>query len=237
MPRAQILVVEDDAAIRRGLCDCLKFAGYETCEAGDGQAGLDAAVSRDVDLVLLDLLMPKMDGIAVLTQLRHSKPTLPVIILTAKGEEHDRGRGLKTGADDYVVKPFSVTELMARVEAVLRRSPERPRLVTKLELHGRSIDFERREVRYVGGAGVLSEKECEVLSYLASNRGRAVSRDELLQRVWGIDPRGMQTRTVDMAIARLRELLHDDANDPQVIVTVRGKGYMLAADAQGEQAS
>jgi DNA-binding response OmpR family regulator len=92
-------------------------------------------------------------------------------------------------------------------------------------------------VRYVGGAGVLSEKECEVLSYLASNRGRAVSRDELLQRVWGIDPRGMQTRTVDMAIARLRELLHDDANDPQVIVTVRGKGYMLAADAQGEQAS
>lgn len=233
MPRAQILVVEDDAAIRRGLCDCLKFAGYDTCEAGDGQAGLDAAVSRDVDLVLLDLLMPKMDGIAVLTQLRQSKPTLPVIILTAKGEEHDRVRGLKTGADDYVVKPFSVTELMARVEAVLRRSPERPRVVTKLAVHGRAIDFERREVRHEGGTGVLSEKECEVLSYLASNRGRAVSRDELLQRVWGIDPRGMQTRTVDMAVARLRELLHDDANDPQVIVTVRGKGYMLAADSGG----
>ncbi|HLP84979.1 MAG TPA: response regulator transcription factor, partial [Phycisphaerales bacterium] len=218
----------------RGLCDCLKFAGYETCEAGDGQAGLDAAISRDVDLVLLDLLMPKMDGIAVLTQLRQSKPTLPVIILTAKGEEHDRVRGLKTGADDYVVKPFSVTELLARVEAVLRRSPERPRPVTKLEIDGRAIDFARREVRVNGVAEVLSEKETEVLSYLASNRGRAVSRDELLQRVWGIDPRGMQTRTVDMAVARLRELLHDDANDPKVIVTVRGKGYMLASAAGAE---
>jgi len=125
-----------------------------------------------------------------------------------------------------------VTELLARVEAVLRRSPERPRPLAKLTVDGRAIDFDRREVRYEGHAEVLSEKESEVLSYLASNRGRAVSRDELLQRVWGIDPRGMQTRTVDMAIARLRELLHDDANDPKVIVTVRGKGYMLAAEMQ-----
>jgi two-component system, OmpR family, alkaline phosphatase synthesis response regulator PhoP len=228
MPRAHVLVVEDDAAIRRGLCDCLKFAGYATSEACDGEAGLDAAVSRDIDLVLLDLLMPKLDGIAVLASLRQSKPTLPVIILTAKGEEHDRVRGLKTGADDYVVKPFSVTELMARVEAVLRRSPERPRPVTKIEVDGRAIDFARREVRVGGSASALSEKEAEVLSYLVSNRGRAVSRDELLQRVWGIDPRGMQTRTVDMAIARLREVLHDSASEPTVIVTVRGKGYMLA---------
>jgi DNA-binding response OmpR family regulator len=104
--------------------------------------------------------------------------------------------------------------------------------LAKLTVDGRAIDFDRREVRYEGHAEVLSEKESEVLSYLASNRGRAVSRDELLQRVWGIDPRGMQTRTVDMAIARLRELLHDDANDPKVIVTVRGKGYMLAAEMQ-----
>jgi two-component system, OmpR family, alkaline phosphatase synthesis response regulator PhoP len=237
MPLARVLVVEDDAAIRRGVCDCLKFAGYESREAGDGQAGLDAALSLDVDLVLLDVLMPKMDGISVLTQLRVAKPTLPVIILTAKGEEHDRVRGLRSGADDYVVKPFSAQELIARVEAVLRRSAERPRPVSKLVIDGRTIDLERREVRHAEGPpGTLSEKEVEVLAYLASNRGRAVSREELLSRVWGIDPRGMQTRTVDMAVARLREVLRDDASEPAVIVTVRGKGYMLAAaSSEGEK--
>ena len=126
MALARILVVEDDAAIRRGLVDALKFASYEALEAADGQAGLASALGAEVDLVLLDVLMPKMDGFTVLKELRKAKPALPVIVLTAKGEEQDRVRGLKEGADDYVVKPFSATELLARVEAVLRRSAERP---------------------------------------------------------------------------------------------------------------
>lgn len=231
MSLGQLLVVEDDEAIRRGVVDALTFAGYAVDEAPDGPQGLDAACSGRYDLVLLDILMPTMDGLEVLDQLRRVKPTLPVIFLTARGEEADKVAGLRLGADDYVVKPFGPAELMARVEAVLRRSAERPRTVQTLTIAGRTIDFERREVRHDDDQRTaLSEREAEVLHYLATNRGRAVSRDELLARVWGIDPRGVQSRTVDMTIARLREHLRDDSASPSVIVTVRARGYMLAAD-------
>lgn len=231
MSLGRILIVEDDAAIRRGLVDALKFTGYATREAADGVAGLDAAITGEIDLVLLDILMPKLDGFSVLREIRKAKPGLPVIMLTAKGEEADRVRGLKEGADDYVVKPFSPTELFARVEAVLRRSAERPRSVAGVIIAGRKIDLERREVIFGDGQReLLSQREAEVLSYLIANRGRAIAREELLSRVWGLDPRGVQTRTVDMAIARLRELLKDDPSDPAVIVTVRARGYMLSAE-------
>jgi len=231
MAIGRVLVVEDDAAIRRGLCDALTFSGYTTVQAADGLAGLDAALTADVDLVLLDILMPKMDGFAVLKEVRRAKPALPVIFLTAKGEEGDRVRGLRDGADDYVVKPFSATELLARVEAVLRRSAERPRSVAKTSVAGRDIDLERREVSLPDGSRAqLTQREADVLAYLIANRGRAIAREELLSRVWGLDPRGMQTRTVDMTVARLRELLQDDPAHPSVIVTVRQKGYMLAAE-------
>src|SRR3954467_1391622 len=122
MPLATVLIVEDDAAIRRGLCDALKFGGYATREAADGAAGLEAALADGIDLVLLDILMPRMDGLQVLTELRRARPALPVIFLTARGQEEDRVRGLRAGADDYVVKPFGATEVLARIEAVLRRS-------------------------------------------------------------------------------------------------------------------
>jgi two-component system alkaline phosphatase synthesis response regulator PhoP len=175
--------------------------------------------------------MPKRDGLSVLEELRRVRPTLPVIFLTAKGEAEDRVRGLRLGADDYMVKPFNAGELLARVEAVLRRSAERPKLVRRLELEGRVIDFERREVAFADGRRVvLAQREAELLEYLAANPGRAISRDELLQRVWGVDPRGVQTRTVDMAIARLREQLGDDSAQPRMVVTVRGKGYMLGGE-------
>ena len=234
MPLGTVLVVEDDAAIRRGLCDALKFSGYAVREAPDGEAGLSAALAGGVDLILLDLLMPKRDGLSVLSELRTSGSSTPVIVLTARGEETDRVKGLKLGADDYVVKPFSISELIARVEAVLRRSAERPKSVRTIEIAGRRIDFERREATLDGGRVVaLSEREAEVLHFLAANPGRAVSRDELLQRVWGLDPRGVQTRTVDMTIARLRELLGDDPENPSVITTVRAKGYMLARATEG----
>ncbi|CAG0982184.1 Transcriptional regulatory protein WalR [Phycisphaerales bacterium] len=234
MPLGRILVVEDDNAIRRGLVDLLRISGYAPMEAADGQAGLDSALGGEIDLVLLDILMPKMDGFAVLRELRKAKPSLPVIFLTAKGEEPDRVKGLKDGADDYVVKPFSPKELLARVEAVLRRSPERPRNVEKITVAGRQIDLDRREVVLPGGERAqLSEREADVLAYLVTNRGRAIAREELLSRVWGLDPRGVHTRTVDMTVARLRELLQDDSTNPSVIVTVRQKGYMLAMDGKG----
>jgi len=227
MTLARILVVEDDEAIRRGVCDALDFAGYAVLEAPDGEVGLDTATNAELDLVLLDILMPKRDGVSVLTELRKVKPSLPVIFLTAKGEEGDRVGGLRAGADDYVVKPFSATELIARVEAVLRRSAERPQPVQRLRVLGREIDFERREAVVSGERRPMPETEANLLAYLAANRGRAVSREELLRRVWSLDPRGVQTRTVDMAVARARALLDDDHN--AVIRTVRGRGYALAA--------
>lgn len=238
MPLGRILVVEDDNAIRRGLVDLLRISGYAPSEASDGHAGLDAAISGEIDLVLLDILMPKLDGFGVLKEVRRAKPALPVILLTAKGEEEDRVRGLKDGADDYVVKPFSPKELLARVEAVLRRSAERPRALRKAVVAGRTLDLERREVVHADGTREqLSEREAEVLAYLIANQGRAISREELLNRVWGLDPRGVQTRTVDMAVARLREVLRDDPAQPAVIVTVRARGYMLAAEGDATGSS
>jgi DNA-binding response OmpR family regulator len=232
MPR-KVLVVEDDRAIRRGVVDALRFAGYETTDASDGEEGLTQALAPGVDLVLLDVLMPKRDGFSVLTELRKARPSLPVIVLTAKGAEEDRVRGLKGGADDYVVKPFSANELLARIDAVLRRSPERPRSMGTLAIAGCTIDFERRELRFQDGArDALTEREAEILHYLAANPGRAIARDELLSRVWGIEPRGLHTRTVDMHVARLRERLRDDPEDPKIILTVRARGYMLAFETR-----
>lgn len=234
MSQGVILVVEDDAAIRRGVVDMLRFNGYRVHEASDGKSGLELALSMDADLVLLDIMMPEMNGTEVLEELRKTRPAQPVIFLTARGEEEDRVHGLRLGADDYIVKPFGIDELLARVEAVLRRSPARPSRRETIEIAGRSVDFDRREATLPGGVRrTLTEREAEVIGYLAANPGRAVSRDELLQHVWGLDPRGTHTRTVDMTIARLRETLDDDPSDPKVIQTVRGKGYMLAAIDEG----
>lgn len=230
MGKKKVLVVEDDSAIRRGIVDALEFEGYSTLQAADGDSGLEAALKSEYDLLLLDLVLPRRDGFEILRELREARPTAPVIILTARGEERDRVRGLRLGADDYVVKPFGVKELLARVEAVLRRSPERPRRVRRVRLPNGSADLARREVRFDdGGRTELSEREAELLGYLAANPGRAVSRDEILLRVWRIDPGGVETRTIDMHVARLRDKLRDDPSGPRVILTVRGEGYMFAA--------
>src|SRR5262249_9659926 len=160
MIAARIVVVEDEPAIRRGVTDALRASGYEVSEAADGERGLEEAVRRGVDLVLLDLLLPRRDGLSVLTEIRRLRPTLPVIMLTARGTEDDRVRGLKMGADDYVVKPFSARELLARVEAVLRRSVDRPEQVRHVRLGQARIDFERREIQWAGGGRAeLSEME------------------------------------------------------------------------------
>jgi DNA-binding response OmpR family regulator len=228
MSTRRILTIEDDSAIRRGIVDALRFAGYQVAEAANGGDGAELALGQELDLVLLDLVLPRLGGLEVLQRIRAARPTLPVIVLTARGEENDRVAGLRLGADDYVVKPFSVKELLARVEAVLRRSPQRPLDVAALNLPEGVADFQRRELRFRDGQRAdLSERELELLRYLAENQGRAVSREELLENVWRISSDGLPTRTIDMHIARLREKLRDSASDPQILLTVRGKGYMI----------
>jgi len=230
MSKRIILVIEDDAAIRRGITDALGFDGYQTLEAADGRSGLTAALQSSCDLILLDLVLPKIGGLAILEEVRKSRPAMPVIILTARGEESDRVTGLKLGADDYVVKPFSVKELLARVQAVLRRTPGRPSDLSSIPFPGGTLDLDRCEVRFDDGQrGELSEREMELLRYLAVNHERAVSRDEILERIWRINPRSIvETRTIDMHIVRLREKLRDDPANPRIILTVRGKGYRFA---------
>jgi DNA-binding response OmpR family regulator len=233
MPTARIVVVEDDPAIRRGVVDVLRASDYQVAEAGDGAKGYEEAVRLGVDLVLLDLLLPKRDGLEVLADLRKIRPTLPVIVLTARGTEEDRVRGLKMGADDYVVKPFSARELLARVEAVLRRSVDRPEEVPGARLGRGVINFQRREIRWPGHERQeLSETETALLSFLVANQKRAVSREELLTRLWGIGPQGVETRTIDMHIARLRTKLRDPTGRkaPEAIVTVRAQGYMAGPE-------
>jgi DNA-binding response OmpR family regulator len=229
MAAKTVLVVEDDAAIRRGLVDALQHAGYAPIACADGADGLQTALSAQLDLAILDVVLPKRDGFQILAEIRRTRPQLPVILVTARGGEQDRVHGLQTGADDYVVKPFSSRELLARVEAELRRSAERPSEVTRTELAGRRIDFLRREVeRPDGSRSQLSERECELLAYLVRNPGRAISRAELLQRVWGLSTGALDTRAIDMHVVKLREKLGEHADRPEVLVTVRGIGYMLA---------
>lgn len=229
MTALKVLTVEDDSAIRRGIVDALTFSGYSPLEAADGTVGLQMATTRSYDLLLLDLVLPGKGGLDILRAVRNIRPTQPVIILSARGEEADRVAGLELGADDYVVKPFSVRELLARVEAVLRRSPERPQSVQAVKFSGMVADLDRCEIRYDDGTRVeLSEKETDLLRYLAANPGRAITRDELLRRVWQLNPRGLATRTIDMHVTRLREKLRDDPAEPQIVLTVRGRGYMFA---------
>jgi two-component system, OmpR family, response regulator RpaB len=236
MPKKKcILVVEDEDAIRRGVVDILSMAGHQVVEAADGVVGLSEARRPGVDLVLLDLLLPKKDGFDVLTELRTSHPSLPVIILTARGSEDDRVRGLRIGADDYVVKPFAARELLARVDAVLRRSPERPQPLVKIVGNDTVVDCARREVCHGPDNRVpLSQMESDILLRLASNAGRAVSREELLSSVWGLSDGTIETRAIDMHITRLRQKLSRGSSEPdkEWIVTVRGKGYMLGPDLE-----
>jgi DNA-binding response OmpR family regulator len=228
LSRPVILVVEDDRAVRRGLVDVLHRAGYKVLEAEDGVQGAETAATAGIDLVLLDVMLPRRDGFDVLDEIGRVRPGLPVILVTARGAEEDRVRGLQAGADDYVVKPFSAPELLARVEAVLRRSAERPRGISRLRIGARLVDLERRIVARDGSESVdLTEREVEILRYLADHRDRAVPREELLLRVWRINPKGLRTRTVDMHIARLRAKLQIEGEE-EVVHTVRARGYRLA---------
>jgi len=230
MAQQVILVIEDDEAVRRGILHALRFHGYATLEAEDAGPARKLAFESDYDLILLDLVLPGGDGLEILRETRKRRGSVPVIILTARGDEEDRIRGLQLGADDYIVKPFSVKELIARVAAVLRRCPEQPHEPVEIEVPGGRLDPGRAELRMDDGTRCqLPEKEAELLEYLASNAGRVIPRDELLARVWRVNPKAVETRTVDMHIARLRDRLRDDAENPRIIVTVRGRGYIFEA--------
>ena len=232
--RITILTIEDDSAIRRGIVDALSYNGYNVIESADGNTGLQQAFDCQYDLLLLDLGLPGTSGMEILRTIRRLRPNQPVIILTAKGEEEDRVQGLQAGADDYVVKPFSVKELMARVEAVLRRSSVGTPNDQAVFASG-VIDFERRELRYHDQSrSELSEKEAQLLQYLTANSGRAISRDEILASVWQLSPDGISTRTIDMHVARLREKLRDNSGEPTMLLTVRGKGYMWMVPSETE---
>lgn len=224
-----ILVVEDDAAIRQGVVDALGFEGHPVIEASTGPKALEHADNPDLALVLLDLTLPGLDGLEVLPRIRQLRPNLPVIIMTARGSENDRVRGLKKGADDYVPKPFSIRELLARVEAVLRRS--RP-VQTTSSFNWGDLVFEPDQLRLsVGERSVdLTEKETSTLSYLCHHMGRIVGRDELLERVWQLPPQHIETRTIDMTLSRLREKLRSFGESIPNIETVRGQGYRLGSE-------
>lgn len=223
-----IAVIEDDRAIRCGVVDSLRFAGYETLEAGTWKDGFDLALRANFQLLLLDLVLPGGSGFDILRTLEEARPGIPVIILTACGEETDRVMGLKLGADDYVVKPFSMKELLARVEAVLRRSPERSIGEDVVPFQGGKADLKRSELTFENGARVaLSDREASLIAYLAQHRGRAISREEILRRVWQIDSAAVETRTIDMHIANLRTKLRQGDDTSELLLTVRGKGYML----------
>lgn len=228
MRPVRILVVEDDPAIREGVAEALRSEDYAVLEAATGDDGLRAAEGAAYDLLLLDLILPGRDGFSILREVRKTRPAIPIIILTAHGDEKDRVRGLKMGADDYVVKPFGVDELLARVEAVLRRAPRADLDTNTIDVGRAMVDFARREIRRGDGETVsLSEKEADLLRYFAANANRPIPREELLARVWGMSAAGIETRTVDVHVAKLRERLGDDSADPETIVTVRGKGYQF----------
>ena len=221
---SRILVIEDDAAIREGLVDNLECEGYEVVSAVDGAAGYERFREAPPDLVVLDLMLPKLSGYELCRRLREQGIHTPILMLTARGEEADRVLGLDLGADDYVTKPFSVRELMARIRALLRRGVQLAILPDELRFDDVCVDFRRYEARK-GGVGVpLAPKEFGLLRYLAARDGEVVSRDELLDAVWGYEATPT-TRTVDNHVAALRAKLERDPSAPQHLLTVHGVGY------------
>ena len=225
-----ILVVEDEKNIVDILVFNLKREGYKTLEAYDGATGLRLALERDPDLILLDLMLPKMDGFAVCRSLREQGRTTPVIMLTAREEETDKVLGLELGADDYITKPFSMRELLARVKANIRRTDmgraDTP-AAARLDLGRICVDTQTMMVYKDGESLELTQREYELVRLLASHRGQVFSREALMEQVWNYEGYVGDVRAVDVAIRRLREKLEDDPAEPKFVVTRRGLGYVF----------
>jgi DNA-binding response OmpR family regulator len=222
--RAKILVVEDEPNMVVGLRDNFEFEGYEVITAGDGVEGLKRALEESPDLVVLDVMMPRMSGLEVCKQLRAKRASLPIIMLTARGQEVDKVVGLELGADDYVTKPFSIRELLARVKAVLRRTSVIPKDQEQHSFGDVEVDLRRCRVLKSGKALDVSSKEFELLKYFISHSGETLSRHRLLEDVWGYE-HYPTTRTVDTHLVRLRQKLEPNPEEPQYFLTVHGTGY------------
>jgi DNA-binding response OmpR family regulator len=223
---SRILVVEDDAAILRGLADNLRLEGHEVLQAADGESGLRQARADRPDLVILDLMLPRLSGYELCTKLRAEGNATPILVLTARGEEADRVVGLDMGADDYVTKPFSIRELLARIRALLRRASPAKALPGAVRFGDAVVDFLRYEATRAGSPVELTRKEFGVLRLLASRPGEVVGRDEMLNEVWGYE-HFPTTRTVDNHVAMLRAKFEDDPSQPRHLLTMHGVGYKL----------
>jgi len=226
----RILVVEDEEAIRTGLVDVLVFHGYDADSAATGPEGLEKALTGKFDLILLDIMLPGLDGYEICDRIRTEDRNQPIIMLTAKTSDEEIIQGLKLGADDYVPKPFSIQQLVLRIEAVLRRSRVGMEMARTISIGGIEIDTENLCGLQDGNEITFTKREIEVLSYLSQNSDRAVSRDELLSKVWGYARNlDIETRTVDIHIAKLRRKIEADNKTPELLITVRGAGYRLVA--------
>ena len=230
-----ILVVDDEQSIIDILVYNLKKEGYETLEANDGVTAVEMALEKKPDLILLDIMLPRMDGLTACKKIKSATPNVPVLILSAKDEELDKIVGLELGADDYITKPFSVRELMARVKANLRKvevsltssdNKEKKENHT-IEVGDLFLDLDKFEVRVRGEKVDLTVREFEALKYLAMQPGQIVSRELLLEKVWGYEYFG-DIRTVDVTVRRIREKIEEDTTNPKILVTKRGVGYYIA---------
>jgi DNA-binding response OmpR family regulator len=225
-PRASILVVEDDTAILQGLLDVLVFNGYEAAGVEDGGEGLEKALKERHDLIILDVMLPTLDGFSICRQIRKEKPNQAVIILTAKGSEDDIVSGFKAGADDYVSKPFSLRELMVRVEAVLRRAGKNLG-DEQISSHGIFFDGKTLMASYNDRTIELTRREMDIILYLHRKKDQIISKKELLTEVWNYADPDIETRTVDIHMLKLRKKISSLIDDVSFILTVRGEGYRL----------
>jgi len=220
----RVLIVEDDQAMAVALHDGFEYEGYAVLIARDGASGLRLASERGWDLIILDVMLPKLSGFDLCKQLRSAGRDTPIIMLTARGQEIDKVLGLRIGADDYVTKPFSFMELMARVEAVLRRTTKRPETKESYQFEDVTLNFHTLEATKGGSALPLSHREFQILEYFIAHRGETVTREQLLEAVWGYDGFPL-TRTVDVHIAKLRQKIEDTPSNPRSIITVHRIGY------------
>ena len=222
---SRILIVEDDLSLATLLSEGLQYEGYRTLVARDGATGLQLATGEGVELIILDIILPEVGGVDVCRRLRSRGNTVPIVMLTSKSQELDKVIGLKAGADDYVTKPFSFMELLARVEAVLRRYRRFREQPHNHEFGDVALNLRTREVTKGGRNLVLLPREFRLLEYLIEHRGEVVGRDQLLDAVWGHDAISPLTRTVDMHIAKLRQKIEDEPSDPRWLITVHRVGY------------
>ena len=225
-PKARILVVEDDPALLRGLLDVLVYNGYEVKGVEDGGQALDTGLKEVFDLILLDVMLPTLDGFSICKEIRKKKPTQGIIMITAKGSEDDIVTGFNAGADDYISKPFSLREVMVRVEAVLRRTGKNP---GDVEIRFRDIFFDGRNLiaEYQNKTLELTRKEMDIIAYLHHHRDRIVSKKELLTEVWHYADADIETRTVDIHMLKLRKKIAGLIGDTPFVNTIRGEGYRL----------